>query len=147
MRRALPLSWRRALLFGSAAVCMAAAPPAAQAHEHQQGKVLSRARFLHAVPMAAPATLIVHGHPPRIHSSYGHPSAYFDCHPGPARVELKVEGQAKPAATAELEIGRGRYTVIAVPAASATPCSDTIDPPAPLGRVIDRSWRPGGTDA
>ena len=94
---------------------MAAAPPAAQAHEQQQGKVLTRARFLHAVPMAAPATLIVHGHPPRIHSSYGHPSAYHDCHPGPARVELKVEGQAKPAATANIEIGRGRYTVIAVP--------------------------------
>ncbi len=92
MSRALPPSWRRALLFGSAAVCMAAAPPAAQAHEQQQGKVLTRARFLHAVPMAAPATLIVHGHPPRIHSSYGHPSAYHDCHPGPARVELKAGG-------------------------------------------------------
>ena len=60
-------------------------------------------------------TLVVHGHPPRIPSSYGKPSEYFDCHPGPARVELKLKGQKKPAATAELEIGRGRYTVIAVP--------------------------------
>ena len=98
----------------SAVVCLAAASPAALAHEHD-GKPLTRARFLHAVPMAAPATLIVHGHPPRIPSSYGKPSEYFDCHPGPARVELKLKGQRKPAATANLEIGRGRYTVIAVP--------------------------------
>jgi hypothetical protein len=65
--------------------------------------------------MAAPATLIVHGHPPRIRSSYGHPSSYQACRPGPARVELKVEGQKKPAATAKLDIGKGRYTIIAVP--------------------------------
>src|SRR5215218_744780 len=70
MSGALPPSWRRALLFGGAAVCMAVAPPVAQAREHR--KPLTQARFLHAVPMAAPATLIVHGHPPRIHSSYGH---------------------------------------------------------------------------
>ena len=76
---------------------------------------LTKARFLHAVPMAAPAVLIVHGHPPRLPSSYGKPSPYHACHPGPARVELKVKGQAKPAATANIDIGRGRYTVIAVP--------------------------------
>ena len=93
----------------SAAVCMAAASPAAQAAP------VTQARFLHAVPMAAPAVLIVHGHPPRLPSSYGNPSPYHACRPGPAKVELKVKGQAKPAATAELEIGRGRYTVIAVP--------------------------------
>jgi hypothetical protein len=114
MGRALPLKGRLPLVGASAVVCLAAASPTALAHEHD-GKPLTRARFLHAVPMAAPATLIVHGHPPRIPSSYGKPSEYFDCHPGPARVELKLKGQKKPAATAELEIGRGRYTVIAVP--------------------------------
>ena len=112
MGRALPLIGRLALT-ASAAVCFAAASPLAQAHEH--GKPLTKARFLHAVPMAAPATLIVHGHPPRIASSYGKPSEYHACHPGPARVELKLRGQRKPAATANLDIGRGRYTVIAVP--------------------------------
>ncbi len=113
MGRALPLIGRLALTGASAAVCFAAASPLAQAHEH--GKPLTKARFLHAVPMAAPATLIVHGHPPRIASSYGKPSEYHACHPGPARVELKLRGQRKPAATANLDIGRGRYTVIAVP--------------------------------
>ncbi|MBN1529457.1 MAG: DUF4397 domain-containing protein [Thermoleophilaceae bacterium] len=111
----MPPSWRRALPLAGAVLCIAAMPPAAQGHGAENGKVLTRARFLHAVPMAAPATLIVHGHPPRIRSSYGRPSEYFDCHPGPARVELRVEGRSKPAATAELDIGRGRYTVIAVP--------------------------------
>ena len=59
--------------------------------------------------------LIVHGHPPRLPSSYGKPSPYHACHPGPARLELKVEGQKQAAATANIDIGRGRYTVIAVP--------------------------------
>ena len=99
--RALPLKEGLTLVGASAAVCMAAVSPAAQAAPSRQ------ARFLHAVPMAAPAVLIVHGHPPRLPSSYGKPSPYHACHPGPAKVELKVEGQAKPAATAELEIGRG----------------------------------------
>jgi hypothetical protein len=98
----------------SAAVCLTAASPPALAHG-SNGKPLTKARFLHAVPMAAPAVLIVHGHPPRLLSSYGKPSAYHACHPGPARLELKVKGQAKPAATANIDIGRGRYTVIAVP--------------------------------
>jgi hypothetical protein len=98
---------------GGAALCLAAASPIA--HANDQGKTLTKARFLHAVPMAAPATLIIHGHPPRIASSFGKPSGYHACHPGPARVELKLRGQKKPAATANLEIGRGRYTIIAVP--------------------------------
>ncbi len=90
-------------------VCLAVASPAAYAEP------VTQARFLHAVPMAAPAVLIVHGHPPRLPSSYGNPSPYHACHPGPAKVELKVRGQKKPAATASIDIGRGRYTVIAVP--------------------------------
>ena len=95
---------------------MGAVPAAAGAHATQNdGQPLTQARFLHAVPMAKPATLIVHGHPPRIRSAYGHPSEYFDCRPGPAKVELRVQGQSKPVVTAELEIGKGRYTVIAVP--------------------------------
>ncbi len=96
----------------SAAVCLAVASPAAQA---AHAGPLTKARFLNAVPMAPPSVLIVHGHPPRIRSSYGKPSPYHACHPGPARVELRVEGQAKPAVTANIDIGRGRYTVIAVP--------------------------------
>lgn len=100
---------RLALVGASAAVCLAVAAPGADAAP------LTKARFLHAVPMAPPAVLIIHGHPPRIQSSYGKPSAYHACHPGPARVELKVKGQAKPVATANLDIGRGRYTIIAVP--------------------------------
>ena len=103
---------RLALVGASAAVCLTVASPAA--HAEHAGPV-TKARFLNAVPMAPPAVLIVHGHPPRIHSSYGKPSPYHACHPGPARVELKVKGQAKPAATANIDIGRGRYTVIAVP--------------------------------
>ena len=93
------------------AVCWAAVLPAAQAHAGP----LTKARFLHAVPGAAPAVLIVHGHPPRLPSSYGKPSPYHACHPGPARLELKVKGQKQAAATANIDIGRGRYTVIAVP--------------------------------
>ena len=95
----------------SVAVCWAAVLPAAQSHAGP----LTKARFLHAVPGAAPAVLIVHGHPPRLPSSYGKPSPYHACHPGPARLELKVEGQKQAAATANIDIGRGRYTVIAVP--------------------------------
>ena len=113
MGRALPLRGKLALAGAGAAVWLAAASPIA--HAHADGRPLTKARFLHAVPMAAPATLIIHGHPPRITSAYGKPSAYHACHPGPARMELKVRGQRKPAATATLDIGRGRYTVIAVP--------------------------------
>ena len=94
----------------SAAVCLAVASPAAQARAP-----LTKARFLHAVPMAAAGGADSARTPAAIQSSYGKPSPYHACHPGPARVELKVEGQAKPAATANLDIGRGRYTVIAVP--------------------------------
>jgi Domain of unknown function (DUF4397) len=114
MTPALPPSRGLALVGSCAALCAAAFAPAAGAHDGG-GKVLTQARFLHAVPGAPRATLIVHGHPPRIESSYGQPSAYQNCKPGPAKVELKVEGQKKPAATADLEIGRGSYTVIAVP--------------------------------
>ena len=37
--------------------------------------------------------------------------------------------------------------VEALPATSGTPAADASAPPAPPRRVIDRSWRPGGTDA
>ncbi len=86
----------------------------APAVTYADGKPLTEARFLHAVTGAKPAVLVVHGHPPRLHSSYGKPSPYHACHPGPARVELMVRGQKKAAVTANVDIGRGRYTVIAV---------------------------------
>jgi Domain of unknown function (DUF4397) len=104
--------WRRALIAASAAVfwVLASAPAVTQA----AGEPVTEARFLHAVTGARPAVLVVHGHPPRLHSSYGKPSGYHACHPGPAFVELKVKGQKKAAATANVDIGRGRYTIVAV---------------------------------
>lgn len=105
----MPFSRRLALglLSGAVSGVIAVAPVHAQP--------LTYARFLHAVPGAAPAVLIVHGHPPRLPSAYGKPSPYHACHPGPARLELRVRGQKKAAVTERIDIGRGKYTVIAVP--------------------------------
>ncbi len=90
------------------------ASPAASANNAAQ-EPLTKARFLHAVPGAPSAQLVVHGHPPRLVSSYGKPSAYHACRPGPAKIDLIVKGERKPVARTELEIGRGVYTVVAVP--------------------------------
>ena len=79
-----------------------------------QAAPVTQARFLHAVAGAPPAVLVVEGHPPRLASSYGKPSVYHACNPGPARLVLRVRGQSEPAATKRIELGRGKYTVIAV---------------------------------
>jgi Domain of unknown function (DUF4397) len=70
-------------------------------------------RFLHAVPGAGPARLVVPHHPPLLLSTFGKPSAYHACRPGPARLLLMVRGNPKPVATGRTTIGHGRYTVVA----------------------------------
>jgi hypothetical protein len=88
--------------------------PAASGHA-EDGKVVTRARFLNAVAGAPTSVLEIQGHPPTIDAAYGRPSAYHACHPGPAKLVLKRRGSDKPTAKLSVDVGRGRYTIIAVP--------------------------------
>jgi hypothetical protein len=89
--------------------------PAASADGADGAKVVTRARFLNAVAGAPTSVLEIHGHPPIIAAAYGKPSRYRACHPGPAKLVLKRKGSDKPSATLSVDVGRGRYTIIAVP--------------------------------
>jgi hypothetical protein len=102
------------------------------------------------VPGAAPAVLIIHGHPPRLPSSYGKPSAYHPCHPGEARLELRVRGQKQAAANLKMYIGRGHYTVIAVPAGNGVGLrvykDDGVEPGEARMRTINAAAELGRAD-
>jgi uncharacterized membrane protein len=96
-----------AALTGALAL-LAVAPPAG-------AKEVTRVRFLHAVPGAGPADLVLADGGPIAREGFGGLSGYHDLPPGPMTLALAARAGAKPLATHDTVLTAGRrYTAYAV---------------------------------